>query len=229
MIVKQLLEQNSVDPDWENNDNETPLSCTVGDGPKTVRRVLQEPVDPNSKNKNGRTPLSWAAEKGHEAVVEQLLGSCRDHVESKDNEHGQTPLLWAAENGHETVIALLLKEADIEALNKRGRTALYLATKREHSAVTRLLVEDGTDPTGINANGKRKRRAKRPEGEAVKIRADKSLNKEAEWLLVDRGFNLEAKDNRERAALHRTTEWGNGTVMQQLLERNADVKARDDN
>jgi ankyrin repeat protein len=108
-----------------------------------VRRVLQEPVDPNPKDKNGRTPLSWAAEKGHEAVIEQLVKSCRDHVESKDNEHGQTPLLWAAENGHETVLALLLKEADIETLNKRGRTALYLATKREHSAVTRLLVENG--------------------------------------------------------------------------------------
>jgi ankyrin repeat protein len=164
-------------------------------------------------------------------VIEQLLKSCGDHVESKDNEHGQTPLLWAAENGHETVMALLLKEADIEALSKRGRTALYSATKRRSPAVARLLVENGTDPTSINANRKQKWRAKRPEfkGEAVKIRADKSLNEEAEWLLVDRRFNLEAKDNRERAALHRAAEWDNGTVMQQLLERNADVEARDNN
>jgi ankyrin repeat protein len=117
MVVKQLLEKNSVDPDSEDNDNQTPLSSTVEEGPKTVRQVLQEPVDPNSKDKNGRTPLSWAAEKGHKAVVEQLLKSCRGYVESKDNEYGQTPLLWAAENGHVTVMGLLLKETDIEALN----------------------------------------------------------------------------------------------------------------
>lgn len=48
-------------------------------------------------------------------------------------------------------VVCLLKEVDIEALNKRGRTALYLATKRRHSAVTRLLVESGADQTSINA------------------------------------------------------------------------------
>ena len=51
MVVKQLLEQNSVDTDSEDNDNQTPLSSTVEEGPKTVRQVLQEPVDQNSKDK----------------------------------------------------------------------------------------------------------------------------------------------------------------------------------
>lgn len=37
MVVKQLLEQNSVDPDSEDNDNQTPLSSTVEEEPKTEK------------------------------------------------------------------------------------------------------------------------------------------------------------------------------------------------
>lgn len=63
MVVKQLLERNSVDPDLKDNDNLTPLSSTTEEGPKTKRQVLQKPVDPNSKDRNDRMSLSLAAEE----------------------------------------------------------------------------------------------------------------------------------------------------------------------
>lgn len=34
-------------------------------------------VDVNAKDNSGRTPLSWAAERGHEAIVQLLLS---DHL-----------------------------------------------------------------------------------------------------------------------------------------------------
>ncbi len=55
----------------------------------------------------GQTPLSWAAENGHEAVVQQLLAKGAD-IETKDTWYGRTPLSWAAENGHEAVVQQLL-------------------------------------------------------------------------------------------------------------------------
>jgi ankyrin repeat protein len=70
-----------------------------------------------------------------------------------DNEYDQTPLLWAAGNGHVAVVGLLLKRGEIETLNKGERTSLYLAIKEKYSAMARLLVENGTDPTSINRNG----------------------------------------------------------------------------
>ena len=46
------------------------------------------------------------------------------------NEYDQTPLLYAAEDGHVTVVCLL-KEVDIEALNKRGRDGAVLGDQEE--------------------------------------------------------------------------------------------------
>ena len=63
---------------------------------------------------NSRTLLSWAAEKGHEAVVQLLLESKVD-VNAKDM-YGRTPLLCAAKKGHKAIVQLLLKsKADADA------------------------------------------------------------------------------------------------------------------
>ncbi|KAI1284207.1 heterokaryon incompatibility protein-domain-containing protein [Xylaria sp. FL0933] len=67
-------------------------------------------------------PLSWAAENGHEAVVQLMRTAGRRYAKDK---YGQTPLSWAAENGHEAVVQLLLdKGADIKAKDKYGQTPL---------------------------------------------------------------------------------------------------------
>ncbi|OCK76740.1 ankyrin, partial [Lepidopterella palustris CBS 459.81] len=63
-------------------------------------------ADVNSKDYNGRTPLSFAADNGHEAVVQLLLVTGKADVDSKD--YGdRTPLSRAADNGHEAVVKLL--------------------------------------------------------------------------------------------------------------------------
>jgi ankyrin repeat protein len=70
--------------------------------------LLKQGVDVDSKDsKHGRTPLSWAAENGHEVVVQLLLETGKVDVDSKDSSYGQTPLSWAAENGHEELAKLL--------------------------------------------------------------------------------------------------------------------------
>ncbi|KAK0703024.1 hypothetical protein B0T26DRAFT_744167 [Lasiosphaeria miniovina] len=70
-----------------------------------VYGLLQHWNSIDEKDSYGQTPLSWAAENGHEAVVQQLLAKGAI-VETKDD-YGQTPLLWAAENGYEAVVQLL--------------------------------------------------------------------------------------------------------------------------
>ena len=105
-----------------------------------VYGLLQHWNSIDEKDSYSRTPLSWAAENGHEAVVQQLLAKGAD-IETKDYYSGQTPLLWAAENGHEAVVQqLLAKGADVETKdNYSGQTPLSWATKNKHEAVVRLL------------------------------------------------------------------------------------------
>jgi ankyrin repeat protein len=80
------------------------------------RAAAREGADVKSKDSHGRTPLSWAAECGHEAVVELLLEKGAD-VESKDGEYGQTLLWWAAEKGREAVVKLLVQKGDEKLLH----------------------------------------------------------------------------------------------------------------
>lgn len=70
-------------------------------------------VDPYSKDGEGRTPLSWAAENGHERVVELLLAEKGVEVDMK-SVNGRTPLYRAAEKGHEKVVELLRKAGSEE-------------------------------------------------------------------------------------------------------------------
>ena len=70
-----------------------------------IMALVKNRHNPDVKDSWGRTPLSWAAEKGHEAVVELLLGKGAE-LEAKD-EGGRTPLSRAAVKGHEAVVKLL--------------------------------------------------------------------------------------------------------------------------
>lgn len=101
-------------------------------------------------------PELWAAiERGDETSVSQLLAQGKDPEERHE---GWTPLMKAAEEGAVEVIRMLLaKKVDVEAHNKKGRTALSFAaapsfnsqTKTERDTpvmALRLLLENGADP-----------------------------------------------------------------------------------
>jgi ankyrin repeat protein len=104
----------------------------------------------------GQTPLSRAAEKGHEAVVKQLLAKNAANPDSKDHD-GRTPLSWAAAKEqlswmtnakHEAVVELLLANncVDMNTKDTGGRTPLSWAAGEGHYArVKLLLAKDGID------------------------------------------------------------------------------------
>jgi len=130
------------------------------------QRNNSRPQRNNNRNRNHSSdgggkmkpekPELWAAiERGDETTVQQLLTQGKDPEERHE---GWTPLMKAAEEGAVEVIRMLLaKKVDLEAHNKKGRTALSFAAAPSFNSQTkierdtpvmalRLLLERGADP-----------------------------------------------------------------------------------
>ena len=106
-------------------------------------------------------PELWAAvERNDEALVQQLLARDKDIEERFE---GWTPFMKAAEEGAVEAMRMLLdKKADIEASNRKGRTALSFAAAPSNDGTTRrptpvsclrLLLERGADAKRKDARG----------------------------------------------------------------------------
>jgi ankyrin repeat protein len=104
----------------------------------------------------GRTPLSWAAEKGQEAMVKQLLDTKQVDVDSKDM-NGWTPLSRAAMRGREAVVKQLLEtgKVDVDSKDNNGRTPLSWAAERgQEATVKQLLDTKQVDVDSKDSNGR---------------------------------------------------------------------------
>ena len=114
--------------------------------------LLQRWQNVDLSDSYGRTPLSYAAENGHEAVVQLLLSADGIDVNFEDKE-GRTALSWAARKEHEAVVKLLLGADGINVNSKDGygRTALSRAAEKGREAVVKLLL--GADGIDVNSKG----------------------------------------------------------------------------
>ena len=106
-------------------------------------RLLSEPnIHVNNKNHLGHTPLSLASCYGHSGVVQLLLEHPDTEVDTIDNEEGQTPLSLAVEQGNTFIASLLLRRgANPNSRDRRGRTALFWASKKERPEEIKLLLD----------------------------------------------------------------------------------------
>lgn len=84
-----------------------------------------------------------AARSGQsDAVVELLISGA--NPEARTFVKGQTALWHAACNGHDqTVFQLILRGAEIDALDHDGASALFAAVDMGHEAIVRQLIRSG--------------------------------------------------------------------------------------
>jgi len=107
---------------------------------EVVRYLASRGADINivSTNGTGYTALTGAVASGHAAIVEWLLqqgANCNYRYAA-----GYSPLLTAAANGHLEIVKLLIAHgADRHASTNDGKTAIELATERNHPEVAAYL------------------------------------------------------------------------------------------
>eukprot|EP01064_Diplonema_japonicum_P035072 TRINITY_DN7486_c0_g1_i1.p1 TRINITY_DN7486_c0_g1~~TRINITY_DN7486_c0_g1_i1.p1 ORF type:complete len:507 (+),score=87.33 TRINITY_DN7486_c0_g1_i1:601-2121(+) len=173
---------------------------------------LEKGADPNAKDKRGNTPLHLSCEIGAHVMLVPLLVQNGADVNSR-NLNGETPLHKCRENHkqEECVRVLLHHGADPTLRDELGGTVLHASCLKEK--VISLLIDQGVD---VNA--------KDAKGETPLFHAG---SKNAFSLLLEKGADPKVLTAEGRSLLHcvcqRDLEWH----VRTLLQRGADVGARD--
>ena len=143
-VVQALLER-GFDPNGVDESGTPALIKAIAEpAPKIFEVLVKWPkTRVNEPNLNGESPLMLAAIQGRLDWVKLLLERDADV-----NMPGWTPLHYAASKGHINVMRELLEHhAYIDAPSPNGTTPLMMAAHYGTPAATKLLLEEGADPT----------------------------------------------------------------------------------
>ena len=128
-----------------------------------IMELMQRGANCNQLTSKGASALDLACKNGHEAALELLLknGAKPDgktvstppysNMRSYYESHSMPPLCTAAKDGSEVMVKMLLNHgANVNASNKKGDTALHLATS---NTVIATLLNAGANVNARNDDG----------------------------------------------------------------------------
>ena len=156
-------------------EGETPLMYAAAQGrAEMVELLIQQGANIHARSVNDQTALGRAAQFGHAGTVEKLLQNGARVEEHMDQ--GATPLIVAADVS--TAQVLISHQAQVNAQNDFGLTALMNAAAEGKVDVVKLLIESGADPALKDHSGKTARQwaAERNHPEVVALLKAPSRN-----------------------------------------------------
>ncbi|BDG76790.1 hypothetical protein wHmcTK_12860 [Wolbachia pipientis] len=123
-------------------ENKTPLH--YAERLKTIEVLLtREDIDPLIRDDKGKTPFCYARERNKQDIVEILMSS-------KYGEDKNSLLHLAAKKGYEEFLEEILEEGvEVDILNNKGESAIYLAAINRHFNIVKLLLKKRADATDV--------------------------------------------------------------------------------
>ena len=151
-VVKLLLENgadvHAASTHWERK-QWTALHHAAGGGHVDICSMfIDKEVDVNTQTEHGETALMLASGGGHTDVVKLLLDNKADvHAGRRTLWRKQwTALHLAADGDHVDICSMLInKHAHVNKQTENGETALMLASKKGHTNVVKLLLDNEAD------------------------------------------------------------------------------------
>lgn len=178
--------------------------------------ALYNQSDINYRFDFGQTALHIAAEQGHEGIVRFLMDEGAD-LNSRDKP-GNTALHSAVRGGYRSIVTLLLNAgADVNATDYNSNVPLHMAMTLDRDIeILQLLLSAGADVNAKNSFGN------------TALHLSVTLNRErtaAEYLL-NYGAVLESRNKNGNTALMEAVDRGNSEIAILLLQKGADIFAR---
>ena len=206
--IARLLEKSGANVETTNDENLTPLHLAPRQDNVDVAQLLAEwGADVTTQDKDGWNPLHLALSGGHVELVRILIQHGTGGIaQDKD----QWASLHRIQFREYIAVAQKLfdRGADITAQDRRGLISLHLASGG-HLKLALILLQHSTDAATQNWLGWT--------GEHVELT----------YILLERGGNVDARDNDSCTPLHWASEQAHPGVVRSLLERGADAGARD--
>ena len=106
-----------------------------------VKQLLAKGADPCFQNSSKSSAIHYAASKGHEGVLLHLLNNGKLNLEVRDASGSTALGRAAARGNIGCVKLLLAKGAEVCVADNEGNTALHLAVMEEFPEVAFLLKE----------------------------------------------------------------------------------------
>lgn len=153
--------------------------------------------------------LYSAAECGHLAAVQALLSDASSDANASPGHEPIKPLHLAATNGHASVVKELLKmKADVEAVDRAGRTSLHRAALEGHTLVITELLDARANPSPME----------RYSQNTPLHLAAYSGHLEVVSLLLSNGADPDPPNYNRCRPLHLAAQNGHNAIVRKLLE-----------
>lgn len=201
--------------------NKFPLHEAAREGrTRVIESLLNEnPKLANQQDDDNRLAIHWAISFNHKDIVNLLVSTINFDPDVQDGS-GWTPLMIAAsvKDGEEMVDILLEKEADINAKNFAGQTALHLIASKKNIDLARRLLNHKPAASARLCD----KRGQYPIHRAAAVGSVPMVE-----LLIKHNSPINAADISGQTPLHHAIAEGHGDTAISLLKAGVDTKKRD--